>query len=110
MKSFLRTVATGLIAAFGLWAEAPQPAQLRFAGLASTDRVFVDDEVVGDGERLARFGNEILIAPGEYTITVVNADKREVCRKQLQIKENAIVVTGCKVDADSTRQLAMRRR
>lgn len=93
----------------GLWAEAPQPAQLRFAGLASTDRVLLDQELVGDGERLARFGNEILIAPGEYTFTVVSADKREVCRKQIQIKENAIVVAGCKADADSTRQLAMRR-
>ena len=82
-----------------------QPGLLRFSGVADTDRVLVDGELVGNGSRLQRFGNRILINPGQYTVTVVKPDNKIACKSKIVVRENASVVARCESAASDEQQV-----
>lgn len=106
-------VAAGLnLAGGGLFAQEQaserQPGVLRFAGLKDTDRVLIDDEVVGTGQRLSKFRYEVLVAAGDYRITVINKDNEEACSVEVNVPENATVNAGCTARQSAPKLVAQR--
>lgn len=72
-----------------------QPGVLRVSGIEETDSVLLDGELIGNGKRLARFGNKLLINPGEYTVTVRTGQNRTACSYRIAIRENETAVARC---------------
>src|SRR5215217_1868429 len=65
-----------------------QPGLLRVSGIDQDDRVFLDGELIGNGKRLLRFGNKLLVSPGQYTITILTGENRTACSYRISIREN----------------------
>ena len=72
-----------------------QPGLLRVSGIDDNDRVFLDGELIGDGRRLLRFKNKLLVNPGQYTITILSADNRTTCSYPISIRENETAIARC---------------
>jgi hypothetical protein len=91
------------IAATALYAQTPipeyqaerQPGLLRVSGISDTDRVLLDGELIGDGRRLTRFGNKLLVNPGQYTVTIVNGGNHTYCSYRISIRENETATARC---------------
>jgi hypothetical protein len=72
-----------------------QPGLLRVSGINATDQVYLDGELIGDGQRLTRFGNKLLVNPGDYTFAIVTEGNKLACRSHITIRENATVTARC---------------
>jgi hypothetical protein len=74
-----------------------QPGVLRLSGIEDNDRVLLDGELVGDGMRIARFGGQFFINPGEYRVTVISATPQRSCESVVSVRENQTSVVRCTV-------------
>ena len=84
-----------------VWAQEPQTdaeakaGELRVEGVAPTDRVYVDDELVSNGGKLARFKNRVPIAAGEYVVSVRDANDQVKCARVVLVPGNGSAVARC---------------
>ena len=74
-----------------------QPGTLRLTGIHDTDRVLLDGELIGDGKRIAQFGNKLLVNPGEYTVTIVSGAQQR-CESRVSVRENRTATATCAVE------------
>jgi hypothetical protein len=84
-----------------VWAQEPQTdsdakaGELRVEGVAPSDRVYIDGELVGSGRKLARFKNTLPIAAGEYVVSVRDGNDQVKCARVVQVPGNGSAVARC---------------
>ena len=71
-----------------------QPGVLQFQGLTEEDQVHVDGELV-PGKGLARMKYRLLVAPGEYVVTVKLADSLKECVSRVVVDAGRTVRPKC---------------
>jgi hypothetical protein len=82
-----------------------QPGTLRISGLQESDRVMLDGELLGDGKRIISFGSKLLINPGKYRVTVVQAGSTNACEALVVVRENQTAVARCTPEHHAEEQL-----
>jgi hypothetical protein len=95
---------TGLVFGASLFSQAPtvihddedaeQAGAVRFQGVTEADEVRVDGELV-NARGLARSGYLLLLAPGDYVVSVRNASTGKICSSRVTVAEAETTTPLC---------------